>query len=86
MILNKGKVVVQGTVSELRRSIVGKVVELTVDNVSKTVRRIDEMNSSRIEDVNVDSDRNVIRIIVNDAEETLPVINHNTEGCRCENR
>ena len=44
------------------------------------------MNSSRIEDVNVDSDRNVIRIIVNDAEETLPVINHNTEGCRCENR
>jgi len=86
VILNKGKVVVQGTVSELRRSIVGKVVELTVDNVSKTVRRIDEMNSSRIEDVNVDSDRNVIRIIVNDAEETLPVINHNTEGCRCENR
>lgn len=86
MILNKGKVVVQGTVSELRRSIVGKVVELTVDNVSKTVRRINEMNSSRIEDVNVDSDRNVIRIIVNDAEETLPVINHNTEGCRCENR
>ena len=85
MILNKGKVVVQGTVSELRRSIVGKVVELTVDNVSKTVRRI-KMNSSRIEDVNVDSDRNVIRIIVNDAEETLPVINHNTEGCRCENR
>jgi len=78
--------VVQGTVSELRRSIVGKVVELTVDNVSKTVRRINEMNSSRIEDVNVDSDRNVIRIIVNDAEETLPVINHNTEGCRCENR
>lgn len=76
---------VQGTVSELRRSIVGKVVELTVDNVSKTVRRI-KMNSSRIEDVNVDSDRNVIRIIVNDAEETLPVINHNTEGCRCENR
>lgn len=86
MILNKGKVVVQETVSELRRSIVGKVVELTVDNVSKTVRRINEMNSSRIEDVNVDSDRNVIRIIVNDAEETLPVINHNTEGCRCENR
>jgi ABC-type uncharacterized transport system ATPase subunit len=86
VILNKGKVVVQGTVSELRRSIVGKVVELTVDNVSKTVRRINEMNSSRIEDVNVDSDRNVIRIIVNDAEETLPVINHNTEGCRCENR
>jgi len=85
VILNKGKVVVQGTVSELRRSIVGKVVELTVDNVSKTVRRI-KMNSSRIEDVNVDSDRNVIRIIVNDAEETLPVINHNTEGCRCENR
>lgn len=77
---------VQGTVSELRRSIVGKVVELTVDNVSKAVRRINEMNSSRIEDVNVDSDRNVIRIIVNDAEETLPVINHNTEGCRCENR
>jgi len=86
VILNKGKVVVQGTVSELRRSIVGKVVELTVDNVSKTVRRINEMNSSRIEDANVDSDRNVIRIIVNDAEETLPVINHNTEGCRCENR
>jgi ABC-type multidrug transport system ATPase subunit len=86
VILNKGKVVVQETVSELRRSIVGKVVELTVDNVSKTVRRINEMNSSRIEDVNVDSDRNVIRIIVNDAEETLPVINHNTEGCRCENR
>jgi ABC-type uncharacterized transport system ATPase subunit len=86
VILNKGKVVVQGTVSELRRSIVGKVVELTVDNVSKAVRRINEMNSSRIEDVNVDSDRNVIRIIVNDAEETLPVINHNTEGCRCENR
>ena len=86
MILNKGKVVVQETVSELRRSIVGKVVELTVDNVSKTVRRINEMNSSRIEDVNVDSDRNVIRIIVNDAAETLPVINHNTEGCRCENR
>jgi len=78
--------VVQETVSELRRSIVGKVVELTVDNVSKTVRRINEMNSSRIEDVNVDSDRNVIRIIVNDAEETLPVINHNTEGRRCENR
>jgi ABC-type multidrug transport system ATPase subunit len=86
VILNKGKVVVQETVSELRRSIVGKVVELTVDNVSKAVRRINEMNSSRIEDVNVDSDRNVIRIIVNDAEETLPVINHNTEGCRCENR
>jgi hypothetical protein len=86
VILNKGKVVVQGTVSELRRSIVGKVVELTVDNVSKTVRRINEMNSSRIEDANVDSDRNVIRIIVNDAEETLPVINHNTERCRCENR
>lgn len=77
---------VQETVSELRRSIVGKVVELTVDNVSKAVRRINEMNSSRIENVNVDSDRNVIRIIVNDAEETLPVINHNTEGCRCENR
>jgi ABC-type multidrug transport system ATPase subunit len=86
VILNKGKVVVQETVSELRRSIVGKVVELTVDNVSKAVRRINEMNSSRIENVNVDSDRNVIRIIVNDAEETLPVINHNTEGCRCENR
>jgi ABC-2 type transport system ATP-binding protein len=74
VILNKGKVVVEGAADELKRSVGGEVVELTVDDMSKTVHRVNEMNSLGIRDVNIDNDRGIVRVIVDNAEEALPVI------------
>jgi ABC-2 type transport system ATP-binding protein len=74
VMLNRGKVVAQGTVDELRKSVGGEVVELTVDDADRAVRVINEMNGLGINDVNTESDRNIVRIIVDNAEEALPII------------
>ncbi|KUO86024.1 MAG: ABC transporter [Caldivirga sp. CIS_19] len=74
VMLNRGKVVAQGTVDELRKSVGGEVVELTVDDADRAVHVINEMNGLRINDVNTESDRNIVRIIVDNAEEALPII------------
>ena len=74
VMLNRGRVVAQGTVDELRRSVGGGVVELVVDDVGRAVRVINGVGGLGIRDVNIDGGRSIVRIIVDNAEEALPMI------------
>ena len=71
--LNKGKVVIQGTVDELKRTVGGEVIELTVNSVEDAVGLTHGLDAG-VKEVNTDGGRGVIRVIVDNADVALPIL------------
>ncbi|WP_243665578.1 ATP-binding cassette domain-containing protein [Vulcanisaeta sp. JCM 16159] len=71
-LLNRGKVIAQGTIDELRGSVSNDVIEFLVSNAELTVKVLKEV-SNGIADVSF-VDESIVRVMVRDADESLPTL------------